>query len=74
MCVCVRVRVRARVRACVRVSNVLLSLCSSVVVPVFQCLFSFLLPFSCYLICVKKFCVCVRLCGYVCERVLLSAR
>ena len=65
MCVCVRVRVRACVRACVRVSNVLLSLCSSVVVPVFQC---FLLPFFCYLICVKKFCVCVRLCGYVCVR------
>ena len=62
MCVCVYVCVRASVRACLRVSSVLLSLCSSVVVPVFQCLFSFLIPCFCYLVCVSFFFVCVRLC------------
>ena len=58
---CVRAVVRACVRACVRVSSVLLSFRSSVVVPVFQCPFSFLLPCFCYLVCVSFVFVCMHL-------------
>ena len=72
VCVCVRANVRACVqtcvRACVRVSSVLLSLCSSVVVPVFLCLFSFLLPRFCYLVCVSFFFWCAFVWVCVCER------
>ena len=56
----VRACVRACVHACVRVSSVLVSFRSSIVVPVFQCPFSFLLPCFCYLVCVRLcMCVCV---------------
>ena len=63
VCVCVCVCVSARVRACVRACEracvracvfllCFLSLCSSVVVPVLQCPFSFFLLCFRYLFCV----------------------
>ena len=61
VCVCVC--------ACVRVPTVLLSLCLTVVLPVFHCPFSFLLPCFCYLFCVSFVSFCVRffcVCVYVC--------
>ena len=62
VCVCVCACVRACGSACARVSTVFLSLSSSVVVPAFQCPFSFLFPCFWFLVCVSFVFVCVRLC------------
>ena len=76
---CVHAYVRVCLRACgragVRVSSVLLSLCSIVAAPAFQCQFSFLLPCFCYLLCVSFVFVCVQLCAcvFVCVSVAFSA-
>ena len=63
------------VRGGLQVSTVLLSLCLFIAVPVFQCSFSFSLPFFCYLFCVcfvffcVPFCVCMCMCESCFQRV-----